>query len=211
MQYIPEFSVFHRYTTINKNELYQVTQRLNCDSSADELIDLSLRAPLIVYSIFSDAQPIRIQIWEFFENFLYVSCLIFFKKKKNVTTNVSLRQTLWRLVDKSTCLEQYHVRRDFVMLPPSPRLSFCMQNEERFGAAPPEIIQFDHAWKLPLAESTRTRASAVYHFLFRRFLVYGKRKKPYIYSSVLIKIISAVAVSISLYWNNRIGLFLILP
>lgn len=96
------------------------------------------------------------------------------------------------------------------MLPPSPRLSFCMQNEERFGAAPPEIIQFDHAWKLPLAESTRTRASAVYHFLFRRFLVYGKRKKPYIYSSVLIKIISAVAVSISLYWNNRIGLFLIL-
>lgn len=84
MQYIPEFSVFHRYTTINRNELYQVTQRLNCDSSADELIDLSLRAPLIVYSIFSDAESIRIQIREFFENFLYVSCLIFFKKKKKM-------------------------------------------------------------------------------------------------------------------------------
>lgn len=45
------------------------------------------------------------------------------------------------------------------------RLSFCMQNEERFGAAPPEIIQFDHAWKLLLAEGAlvrKTRASAIH-------------------------------------------------
>lgn len=77
------------------------------------------------------------------------------------------------------------------------RLSFCMQNEERFGAAPPEIIQFDHAWKLLLAEGAlvrKTRASAIHYFLpsFLSCLAVfsctgNRRSRIFIISSVLIK------------------------